>query len=54
MPEQLAGRRLTALVARGFEQEELLKPRTREDLEAALKGHTLAKARCMGRYERVR
>src|SRR5918996_1374784 len=27
MPEQLEGRRVAALVARGFEQEELLKPR---------------------------
>lgn len=27
---------------------------SREDLEAALKGHTLAKARFMGRYERAR
>jgi Raf kinase inhibitor-like YbhB/YbcL family protein len=27
---------------------------TREDLEAALEGHTLAKARFMGRYERSR
>ena len=27
---------------------------SREDLEAALKGHTLAKARIMGRYERAR
>lgn len=27
---------------------------SREDLEAALKGHTLAKARLMGRYERAR
>ena len=27
---------------------------SRDDLEAALKGHTLAKARLMGRYERAR
>jgi hypothetical protein len=27
---------------------------TREDLEAALEGHTLAKAAFMGRYERAR
>jgi phosphatidylethanolamine-binding protein (PEBP) family uncharacterized protein len=28
--------------------------RSREDLEAALEGHTLAKAQFMGRYERAR
>jgi protease I len=33
MPEQLAGRRVAALVAKGFEQEELLKPR--DALQAA-------------------
>ena len=63
MAEELAGRRVAALVAKGFEQQELLQPRdaltaagtiVQEDLEAALKGHTLAKAGVMGRYERTR
>ena len=27
---------------------------TRDDFDAAIKGHTLAKARMMGRYERAR
>ena len=27
---------------------------TRDDLDAAIKGHTLAKARMMGRYERAK